>query len=680
MANLIDRIASWIVDPPTVVPTPNSQRAIWTEDDGRIDLTALPSYADTSAKARRTSRSNSDLVAAYSAIYTATRIRSRAIARPRISLVRKSSTNTVDVPTHPALDLLSMINASLPQRNGISYVETQKLAFGSAFWIKRRDRLGRVAEFDIWNPEHVTVVRRPDARWIPAKFIYHAGPNEVSVDPTDVVWFRHMIDPRDILVGLTPISAVRMMSDTTLEAQRYNQKFFDNGTMINQIFALKEGTQLEASRIADEIERRFAGTDNMHRVFVGDDDLTHVTSSVSHADMEYLGQMKWGVREVAMVFEMSGVKLNDSEYATLANVEQFNTDFWEMIRDQLDNTLSELNAFLIWPDYGRESSLIAHYDDIAALQVNRKFQAEVDKIRLDAGLDTINELRKRDSLEAVPWGDLPLISQSIKPLGATTPPEVTPTEPRAYVRNGEAKSLHDVCRRMIRVEARRLFDHLARRAVVTQETLDDVRRYGWVEWFDRHRAELIEALYVRYLIVLLDTGLIAGGLVDPERIARQWATARVVELLTLSGRFSIVATTRDRIIALVEQAISTDQSIATLRQRIVEDGLALSDGHADLISETEDSLIAGDASLRSYTLQGYEGKAWRTAGPHPEGICIGNEEQGPIRITEPFSSGHMSAPAHPRCQCVITAVGVLPTRKQVIRDQAGNIIEVIERK
>lgn len=690
-------------------------RAAWIEN-GEWQHHDL--FAGTSTPAnRRLMRSNADLSAIYSALFAGIRRRSRMVTKLKIELVRQQGTEFVEVPNHPALDALNRVNESLTRQQGFGLIEQHKLTWGKAYWIKRRNGLGVPVEFEIWPPDEVEVI--PDGRkpWTPAAFKRHLGNGtSESVAPRDVVWFRHMIDPRNPLNGLSPIGAVRVQVDTGLEALRYNQRFFDNDTAPSRIFTVEEGGPAEAARIEQELERKFKGTDNAHRAMVTEGGLKLVegSSPISHKDMQFLEQMLQNVHEVARVLEMHPTELGVGD-TTFSNVGEGTAATWDMIVDQVSNTLAEFNEFFLWPDFGREFMFIEKHDHIRALAPDMKLQAEIDDIHLKGARVTINQLRERDGEDPVPWGDTPIVQNTLEPLDMRTgaekdaaaielnkalKPQNEPDKvgsgvpsdkdtsnagkqnPRSRSLADEQAALDEAVRDILKAELRGVIRHLDaadRRAL----RVEDVLAYGW-DWLLKHGAELRTPLVNLFELSLEAESFKETPLLPTHQLAVRYAEARAAELLSDRGRQSISVTTRDRVRELVTKAIENGDSMRTLKNQLRQDGV-FSDSRAETISRTETAIAQGEASLKSYQSNGYEGKRWLTSGFDVDngdafGPCVLNEAAGPIALHEAFPSGDETVPAHPRCRCTIVPVFEMPRRTIVHKKGTldGREIDIVE--
>lgn len=77
---------------------------------------------------------------------------------------------------------------------------------------------------------------------------------------------------------------------------------------------------------------------------------------------------------------------------------------------------------------------------------------------------------------------------------------------------------------------------------------------------------------------------------------------------------------------------------------------------AETIAWTEMRRATTAASLDTYTANSVEKVEWSTADGNACPICTDNADQGPVPITEGFTSGDDGPPAHPNCGCVIIPV------------------------
>ncbi len=338
--------------------------------------------------------------------------------------------DSLEPDVHPLLLSLAKPNASTTGRQGRGWIERNKLTYGDAVWVKRRDALRVPRQFEFWDGGRTVAVPRKDRPWEPAYFEYFprnwmlTGSKPIRVDPKDAVWFRHVIDPTDPMRSLTPIGAIRMQADASFEALRAQVNLFDRGLHPGAWLVPEEGSMGpgELERVQQRINEEAAGTDEWYAYRLLEAKLRLLADPMSNVDLQFVEMLGWGVIEVARAFEVSPITLKDFSKATYTNADQAGAQDWETIRNQLDTTLDELNTWLVWPDFGQDLRLVARYAGIGALQDSMKTSAEIDEIRLRTGKVTINALRKRDGEEPVAWGDTPIMPSNMVPLGSLPQP------------------------------------------------------------------------------------------------------------------------------------------------------------------------------------------------------------------------------------------------------------------
>ena len=422
-------------------PSDDEQRSL-EYGQPRVDLARLLLNDSGNALSRRYGRSAADIAATNSAVYAAIRKRSVSITKPRITIVREIGGQVIEVNDHPALQTLRRVNSGLTFKQGIALIEQYKLTYGEAFMLKRRDASGKTREFAFVDPSRVEILPEPEQPWVAAKYrITNPGGTTVyTVDAADVIPLRHMIDLRNPLRGLSPISAARVAIDSGYEAQRFNSRFFDQGVAPGTLYSLEDASPAEAQRVAQMLETNMKGTDGAYRSMVIDGTLKAVNPSISNKDMEFLSLLNFGVAEIARVFELSPTTLGIGD-TTFSNTEAGDTGLWETVVTQLEFTLSELDEFFLAPEYGDEFHFVVDTSNIPALQGDAKLAAEITDLRLRGGVITVNEVRATMGLSPVSWGDTPLVQAGVTSLGAA--PAAEPVVEESPAIEEEEKQLPD---------------------------------------------------------------------------------------------------------------------------------------------------------------------------------------------------------------------------------------------
>ena len=402
---------------------PSLTRSVYISEEGDV------SRDSSQAESRRLHRTDGERFARHSAVYAAIRRRSNAFTAPKIFLNQKLGSNSMideattigvvgDIGVHPILDILTQVNDTFTFTQAWSLLEEDKCIFGEAAWVvHRRSRSKIPKEFEILDPRFFEPILDKNKSWKIVGFRYFdpiKGPREFG--KKDVVYFRHIVDPRNRIRGLSPISAIRVTVDTDLEAKRYNQKFFDQGGEFGQVISAPGIGPAERQRLDKDITSKHMGTDNSHKPLIIESDVKVVSRKMSQKDMQFVDQERWTVEDVARVFEISPTLLGDLTNGADVRTEQSLREFWAMMRYQIETTIEEFNEFFIIPNFGSEFYLEADFSNIPFLQRDAKLQAEIDEIYLRNAKVTVNELRIRDKQGETEWGDVPIVSQGLRPL------------------------------------------------------------------------------------------------------------------------------------------------------------------------------------------------------------------------------------------------------------------------
>lgn len=117
--------------------------------------------------------------------------------------------------------------------------------------------------------------------------------------------------------------------------------------------------------------------------------------------------------------------------------------------------------------------------------------------------------------------------------------------------------------------------------------------------------------------------------------------------ITIKG---IRGTQLDRLGKVLADSLDAGDSVAMTEQKIAN--LCNSPLQAHLVALTESARAMNRAALDNYQLHGVPQKDWFTAlMPCP--ICETNRDAGSIPVTDPFPSGALCPPGHPRCRCCL---------------------------
>jgi len=133
----------------------------------------------------------------------------------------------------------------------------------------------------------------------------------------------------------------------------------------------------------------------------------------------------------------------------------------------------------------------------------------------------------------------------------------------------------------------------------------------------------------------------------PMSQAVQWAQNYGAGLVT-----NMDIETRSRLAQVISDGIDNKRGIEGISRDLRKEFADMSKTRADMIAQTETNQALSRAAMDKMREMGVDGKEWIAVGDELVcDICGGNAADGVIPIGQPFQSGDMQTPGHPRCRC-----------------------------
>lgn len=139
--------------------------------------------------------------------------------------------------------------------------------------------------------------------------------------------------------------------------------------------------------------------------------------SMNAEQMQLLQQRGFGIPEVARFFGVPKSLLMDDSNSSYKTPEAATQEFLlRTIAPSIRNIEDEFNAKLLsFSDFGKRRY---HLCERPLLRLDQKSQAAIDKMQLETGIATVNELRAQYDRPSVDYGDLHYISTNLAELGS----------------------------------------------------------------------------------------------------------------------------------------------------------------------------------------------------------------------------------------------------------------------
>jgi SPP1 gp7 family putative phage head morphogenesis protein len=137
----------------------------------------------------------------------------------------------------------------------------------------------------------------------------------------------------------------------------------------------------------------------------------------------------------------------------------------------------------------------------------------------------------------------------------------------------------------------------------------------------------------------------------PMSQAVQWAQDYSAGLVT-----NLDIETRSQIAKVISDGIQNKRGVDGISRDLRSMFTDMSKTRADMIAQTESNRALSEGMFDKAHDMGVDGKEWYSGVDPCEEVCQPNVDAGVIPIDEPFPSGDMVPPGHPRCRCAFIPV------------------------
>jgi HK97 family phage portal protein len=387
------------------------------------------------------------------AIWQAVNIIASTMAVLPLNLYKTSPTlGKIKAENDPLYKILhDQVNESYVTSNQWRKLMMMRLLIGGrAYSFIERNRAGRVQNIWYLNPDRMRVDPGPNGF---GKVYSYDQPNNktVSYQPSDIIDLVWMPAANGI-DHLKPINILRNAIGLATAGERYASAVFQNNG-IPQMAATgpittPAATSRAAAMLKQTIEDAGANKQNF-MVFPEGYDLKPLGFDPSKSQL--LELRKFQVIEIARIYNVSPSMLMDMTTGTFNNVEQQDLAFSRhTVHHWCELWEQELNAKLI-TDRNKSMSIEFNMDGLQ--RGDQASRAEYYSAMANIGAMTVNEIRAKENLPPVQWGDEPLVQGAMISLESavnTTPePDATTVKPEPTADDSEQDSETDTANAVV---------------------------------------------------------------------------------------------------------------------------------------------------------------------------------------------------------------------------------------
>jgi HK97 family phage portal protein len=403
-----------------------------------------------------------DKVLAHPTVYACITLIASDVAKVGLELRMREDEGYWEVTQNPAFSpVLRKPNHYQTRQQFIETWMISKLQRGNAYVLKVRDARRIVVKLYILDPTRVQPLVAPNG-----DVFYQLNSDDLSGLPIDLpaVPASEIIHDRmeclfHPLVGTSPIFACGVAATLGLRIDAAAARFFQNMSRPSGVLTAPAAISDEvAARLKREWESNYTA-DKIGKVAVLGDSLKFESMAIDATDAQQTEQLKLSDERVCTAFHVPGFMVGVGSLPSYDNVQAL----WQQYYNQcLQKHFESIEAVL---DEGlgiAGSDLRTEFclDDL--LRMDSKTLTEVEGLKVQRGIASPNEARRKFNLEPANGGDSPMVQQqnyslaalakrdaSADPFGKTTPaaaPAPAPADPNAEDDTPNAASTEDVQR------------------------------------------------------------------------------------------------------------------------------------------------------------------------------------------------------------------------------------------
>lgn len=354
--------------------------------------------------------------------------------------------------------------------------------------------------------------------------------------------------------GLTGLGVIDDVAKTTvalgLAQEEYGARSFGQRANISGV--LQHPGKLDDAahaRIAKSWNQAYSGLHNSHKVAITEEGMTFQPVSMTNEAAQFIESRKFQVEEICRIFRVPPHKVMDLSRAHYNNIEHTSTEFYtDTIVPWATVIEREIDWILIGEDEIDRRFVRFHINSL--LRGDTKTRAEVQNIRLNNGMLSINEAREEEDWNPIgPEGDVHRIPLNTGDAAGDTArkPDAEPAEgedvERALqdywtrrvsglvgvaserLRYAHIRSAEDVFGRICRREVAEIRGIVRRNTTFTDETLQSFCE-EWTENYRKLVAENIRSL----TLSIAESTVLTAQLRDMTAPTEQDCTALAAEL------------------------------------------------------------------------------------------------------------------------------------------------------
>ena len=244
---------------------------------------------------------------------------------------------------------------------------------------------------------------------------------KVEADAKDVMHFKNVFLTDDYYMGLPTLDfafkSLQIAATADDQALQDVAKGGKHKILLREEKQPSMGTQRNSPNELRKTVKRFEGDWQGHDVVLLDNVLDPTIISQTAQQLQLLENRGFQVSDLARILGVPRIMMMEDAGSSYKMPEHATQEFMlRTIQPRIREWEDGMNAKLLTAgDFGKRR---IHVCELPLRRLDAKGQAEIDKIHLETGVNTVNELRNQYDLPSIADGDEPMASANLMTLKA----------------------------------------------------------------------------------------------------------------------------------------------------------------------------------------------------------------------------------------------------------------------
>jgi len=324
-----------------------------------------------------------------------------------------------EVMAHPFITLMKAVNPLINRFDLWELTQIWLELTGNAYWYVYKDKLGVPQEVWPIAPQFMRIVVSPDK--IIGGYVYQRSIAKIPFEADEIIHFRFG-NPSGSIYGTSPLSAVFETYVSDGNIRNFESTLMKNAGRPEGVLQTTATIGPEVfKRLKEEWGKNYAGVRKVGKTIILENGLEYKPITFTPREMNYVVGRKMNREEIAAAFGIPMSKLT-TDSVNRSNAVQGNYQYFtDTVEPRLRRIEEKINEQLM-PLY--DENLFVAYD--STVPEDKEFELRERRAHLGSYVTTVNEERVKIGLEPVDWGDIPLVSGGVAPLGSQQQPGAVP--------------------------------------------------------------------------------------------------------------------------------------------------------------------------------------------------------------------------------------------------------------